>query len=101
MTTPAPDTTAHSSLAEAFTAKLEEVRSEVGNWLESLKTEAAPVVSKAQQYETKIEADPFIGRYLAANFAVPEHLIDLGLDFLGKLVSASQQAQPAAPAPAA
>ena len=82
-------------IATELEAKIEEVAENVSGWFDDLKAKAAPVVVKAQQYEAKIESEPFIGAYLAANFAVPEHLVSLGLDFLAKLVSVS------APAPAA
>lgn len=50
-----------------------------------------------------VENEPFIQGYLGARLAIPEHLVNLALDFLSKLVQASPApaAAPADPAAAA
>jgi hypothetical protein len=47
-----------------------------------------------------VENEPFIQALLGAQLAIPEHLVNIALDFLGKLVAVSPAAA-AAPADAA
>jgi hypothetical protein len=93
--TPSPERNTIMSIATELEAKIDEVAENVSGWFDDLKAKAAPVITKADQYESKIEADPFIGSYLEANFAVPEHLVSLALDFLQKLVSTTAGQAPA------
>lgn len=46
---------------------------------------------------TAVENEPFVKAYLGSTLAVPEHLVSLALDFLGKLVSVNSVAPAAAP----
>ena len=61
----------------------------------------AAAVQKAETEANAIANEPFIKAYIGNALVVPEHLVNLGLDFLAKLVAASQGEAPPAPAAAA
>jgi hypothetical protein len=54
-------------------------------WARSYAEEKLPAL---EAEVSRIEADPFVREYLGSDLAVPEHLVAIGLDFLGKLVTA-------------
>lgn len=66
---------------------------EIGDHIKSILETHLPSVTADVQ---KFENEPFVKQYLASNLAVPEHLVNIGLDFLGKLVTAWNGQQPAA-----
>lgn len=88
-----------TDLANA-SAKVDEGIKNIEGWFDDYKPKAAAVIAEAQRIDAQVTGDPFIQGYLGAELAVPEHLVSVALDFLGKLVSVDKGAAAPAVTPA-
>jgi hypothetical protein len=100
---PAPAKGNAVSVIDDIKTELVNVQNKASEVYQHAKTVLEQHLPGIESAVTTIENEPFIKGYLGAQLAVPEHLVGLALDFLGKLVQANvavTTAEPAAEAPA-
>lgn len=86
---------------ESLVAKGEELIAHGKTILETHLPSIITDVQKAEADASAIAAEPFVKAYIGNGLAVPEHLVNIGLDFLSKLVSAWEEKPATATAGAA
>lgn len=90
------------SIADVLTRIENDVTAEVQHVVDSgkrLLEEHLPAIKAGAADVEALLNEPFIAAYAGSAVKVPEHLVNIGLDFLAKLTQA-WQGQPAAPAAA-